>query len=685
MDFEFTVPPTGISTGGATAGRYGYKVKITLPHANAVMTASEQCTRRDFVAAFLRDATIEMSNPIDPGTSFRTGEGTPFCIGFALPMFGSQTTIEPYMDNGALKLRTAFSESVGFIVDSFSADCVFDEIEAEPYEGCVEFLVQAFYWTVGDFDFDDVVDSVILAEDPVSLMPPASWAPSFDLVATQVNAYGGRLYRGASGIELSISNVSTKHSATVGSKSISFDGASSTGDSLSVSSISTAGTLVATATVTDSRGMESTRSIAIDVYDHANPVISNAAVTRCDADGTPNEEGSCAKVSLDVTAVTDIPDTQLSECAEVRVRARGATSWDTAEPLSLLGDQSQGHSYEGVVRATGDGGEPIAFDGETQYDVLVTVGDTRGGSSSVSLYVLKSFVTMDFLAGGHGIAFGKTSTSEGFHCAMASTFDPPIPNDSLDAAPTVHVHDGSGIADGTISWGKLASALQTVLTDSKFNSRSMSSDLNALMPGVDLWEPSTKNIPVASTWGIVVTFANGTNPESSGLWRRQIAMDTSGRMFQRQCINQKVSANTGWSSWYQIWTGQGAVPVSGGGTGSTSAAGARTNLGAAASGHTHELTVLGGTSNTSFTNVCALGSYTWYVIAAMVKDTKRVLATAVLPKAYLEACTSSSNPCGPAYGGEPSIYTAAVYVSGGRIYMKVGNATWCRGEIWGVK
>lgn len=648
MDFEFSVPPTGISTGGATAGRYGYKVKITLPHASAVMTAIEQCTRHDFVATLLRDATIEMSNPVDPGTSFRTGDCTPFTFDiFSYTLgFGSQTTIEPYMDNGVLKLREAFSQSAGYIVDSFSADCVFDEIEAEPDGECVEFRARAYYWTVSDFDFDDVVDSVILVEDPVSLMPPQSWAPSFDLVATPVNAYGGRLYRGASGIELSISNVSTKHSATVGSKSISFDGASSTGDSLSVSSISTAGTLVATATVTDSRGMESTRSIAIDVYDHANPVISNAAVTRCDADGTPNEEGSCAKVSLDAAAVTDIPDAQLSECAGVLVRARGATSWGTAAPLSLLDDQSQGHSYEGVVRVVGDGGEPIAFDGETQYDLMVTVGDTRGGSSSVSLSVLKSFVTMDFLAGGHGIAFGKTAIDEGFSCAMAAAFtggvtsDPPIPNDSLDAAPKSHTHTAGDITSGTLpvdrgGTGKTALVGTSSLLRDMFDTSLTSADY----------------IPVfTSNW------------------------EDGGYMTAQNLRNKMGLGNT-----------TGALPVANGGTGSTTAAGARTNLGAAASGHTHAITVLGGTSNTSYTNVCALGSYTWYVIAAMVKDTKRVLATAVLPKAYLEACTSSSNPCGPAYGGEPSIYTAAVYVSGGRIYMKVGNATWCRGEIWGVK
>ena len=392
----------------------------------------------------------------------------------------------------------------------------------------------------------------------VTLNAPSSWVPSFDFAISGSTALvGGKYYVGKSGVSFKVSNISLPGNATknASQSTIAFQGStvaiSGAEATLAKNPIAQPGTLTATAKVVDSRGRSSTKTLSITAYSHASPTISQFAVRRCDADGSPNEEGTSCAVTVHASAVSDAGTHNLSALT-LKWRIYGTSTWSDA--LDILASNGTELLIPDAEFGTGD-----------QYELVVDATDDAGFKSTATAMLYKAFMTMDFKAGGKGIAFGAPATEDGFHCAMPATFDPPLA--------------GTNLADGAISWGKLAGALQTMLNDSKFSSRADSSDLNALMPGVNTWGTSTKNIPVASTWGIVVTFANGTDPESSGLWRRQIAMDTSGRTFTRQCINRKVSENAGWTAWQTLWASGSVIPVSNGGTGSSSAAGARTNLG----------------------------------------------------------------------------------------------------------
>lgn len=392
----------------------------------------------------------------------------------------------------------------------------------------------------------------------VTLNAPSSWVPSFDFAISGSTALvGGKYYVGKSGVSFKVSNISLPGNATknASQSTIAFQGStvaiSGAEATLAKNPIAQPGTLTATAKVVDSRGRSSTKTLSITAYSHASPTISQFAVRRCDADGSPNEEGTSCAVTVHASAVSDAGTHNLSALT-LKWRIYGTSTWSDAS--DILASNGTELLIPDVEFGTGN-----------QYELVVDATDDAGFKSTATAMLYKAFMTMDFKAGGKGIAFGAPATEDGFHCAMPATFDPPLA--------------GTNLADGAISWGKLAGALQTMLNDSKFSSRADSSDLNALMSGVNTWGTSTKNIPAASTWGIVVTFANGTNPENSELWRRQIAMDTSGRTFTRQCINRKVSENAGWTAWQTLWASGSAVPVSGGGTGSSSAAGARTNLG----------------------------------------------------------------------------------------------------------
>lgn len=388
----------------------------------------------------------------------------------------------------------------------------------------------------------------------VTLNAPSSWIPSFDFAISGSTALvGGKYYVGKSGVSFKVSDISLPGNATknASQSTIAFQGStvaiSGAEATLTKNPIAQPGTLTATAKVVDSRGRSSTKTLSITAYSHAAPTISQFAVRRCDADGSPNEEGTSCAVTVHASAVSDAGAHNLSALT-LKWRIYGTSTWSDA--LDILASNGTELLIPDVEFGTGN-----------QYELVVDATDDAGFKSTATAMLYKAFMTMDFKAGGKGIAFGAPATEDGFHCAMPATFDPPIPNDSLDAAPKSHKHDGSGIADGAVSWGKLASGLQTIIADSRFISRNTASDLNTLMPSVSSYGTSTKNTPIANTYGIVVTFANSENPEYSYLWRRQIALDTAGRMFQRQCINQKVSANEGWTAWQTMLTNTNVVHV----------------------------------------------------------------------------------------------------------------------------
>lgn len=413
----------------------------------------------------------------------------------------------------------------------------------------------------------------------VKLMAPQSWVPSFDLAFLLSQTYGGKCYTNVSSVQYGVSNVSFPGGAALGSSSsVSLNGVSTQIGSFPfepvVSPVTRSGVNEVTATIVDSRGRSTTKTATFVSEYPPSPTIDGMTVSRCLADGTPDDDGGFVRVGFAVSGSESPPVALDYIYVEVLDASGGTFGFDDVQGLA----PSLSLSSHIVIAGVGNGetATNLPLSPNEQYSVTLTVkglvsDELRNGTavrrclSSKTVILPRAFRLMDLLAGGRGIAFGAPATEEGFLCAMESTFDPPLA--------------GTNLADGAISWGKLAGALQTMLNDSKFSSRSMASDLNPLMPGVNVWQTSTKNIPVASTWGIVVTFANGTDPESSGLWRRQIAMDTSGRTFTRQCINRKVSENAGWTAWQTLWASGSVIPVSNGGTGSSSAAGARTNLG----------------------------------------------------------------------------------------------------------
>lgn len=62
------------------------------------------------------------------------------------------------------------------------------------------------------------------------------------------------------------------------------------------------------------------------------------------------------------------------------------------------------------------------FDTQASYLIGITPNDTEGVGTEITQTLDSAYYTIDFLAGGHGVAFGRAATETGFHCGLDAHF-----------------------------------------------------------------------------------------------------------------------------------------------------------------------------------------------------------------------------------------------------------------------
>lgn len=159
------------------------------------------------------------------------------------------------------------------------------------------------------------------------------------------------------------------------------------------------GTSASATTVTYAAGASYTANAAITLYAvwelaYTKPRITNLTVTRCDSDGTINDEGQNGLVSFDWEC-----DVAVSFIA-LAWKVATSTSLSTAS-LTVSGTSG---SVSQVI-----GSDDLST--ENTYSIEVTVIDSQGSSSAVTSLMSLKF-SIDVKSGGTGIAFGKASESD---------------------------------------------------------------------------------------------------------------------------------------------------------------------------------------------------------------------------------------------------------------------------------
>lgn len=159
-----------------------------------------------------------------------------------------------------------------------------------------------------------------------------------------------------------------------------------------------------TVSATDSRGRSAITSMSITVVDYSFPTARISA-SRGTGSTTNNfvadDTGDHAKISS-IGSVSGISGNTITPILQYKVASQ--TAW-TNIPVS--------------ASSTSFNDTRIISVSDTQaYDIRLIVRDKAGREAIATMTLSNGFATMDYKAGGDGIAFGKTANCAGIDCAM---------------------------------------------------------------------------------------------------------------------------------------------------------------------------------------------------------------------------------------------------------------------------
>lgn len=262
---------------------------------------------------------------------------------------------------------------------------------------------------------------------PLSLYAIWQQVPTCDATATSSAPY----YNGKPSYTVSVSNTHVYGGASISSINLVL-GSQSAGRT-SAGSISvtppTAGTFTPRLTITDSIGASTTYYLdPIIVKQYVQPSVAISA-ERTTTTGVPSEDESTANNCLLTVAYTFCDDAySITSAPEVTVTDDdGLTTTPTVTWFSTR-DSSTGAVSGSVTWSNLSSGDTVyglitGLSVLYPYQIGVTPSDNRSTGTTKNATLPPLFYTIDFLAGGHGIAMGKASTDPGFECAMNATFE----------------------------------------------------------------------------------------------------------------------------------------------------------------------------------------------------------------------------------------------------------------------
>ena len=250
---------------------------------------------------------------------------------------------------------------------------------------------------------------------------------------TQVMSDTDGLWKSVSTASVTVSNISVMSGYSV--SNIRFNLGSQhadvtpTGSSATLSIVPNAvGTFTPTIVVTDTRGVTTTTTLnSITVNDYVSPSIGTASLTRTNQNGVAEDEGAYGLITMDVNYVNALGDllepivTVTDEGTTTSGTVTWYDTWSSSQGVSSAIDwtdynpTSPTTMYGLVSYGTG-------FSTQKSYQISVTARDTMSSSVTIMQTLDTAFYTIDFLAGGHGIAFGQPASQDGFFCNMDSHF-----------------------------------------------------------------------------------------------------------------------------------------------------------------------------------------------------------------------------------------------------------------------
>ena len=190
------------------------------------------------------------------------------------------------------------------------------------------------------------------------------------------------------------------------------------GQSITTDALNASGNVSVSATVTDSRGRTATKTVTITVLPYSKPSISEFRAFRCDASGSPSDDG----VYLGVSYVYNVYSLGGKNTAAMKIEYKTEAAGSYVNTLAT-GSDLAGSGIRFFTSPT--------FSMDYQYNVRLTVTDWFGASTSYTTTLSAADVVLDISSDGTGLGIGKVSQrndSTEFARKMYDRFDSLIGN-----------------------------------------------------------------------------------------------------------------------------------------------------------------------------------------------------------------------------------------------------------------
>lgn len=431
---------------------------------------------------------------------------------------------------------------------------------------------------------------------------------------------------------LTINGAAGAYGSTISSYSITGGGYSSTASSFTTGFLNTSGTITFTASVTDSRGRVSANAtVTISVVAYSAPSFSKYISQRCNSAGTASDSGTYVKSTVNFSYASCSSKNTITTATYYRKTTE--TSWTNASKTFTSG-----------TAFTFGGGNISA---ESSYEVKFKLTDAFT-SIEVTDTLSTASVVMDFKSGGLGVAVGKVAETD--QCfEVSDAWDVKVYGMLLETYIKAKAPASAGIAYAICSTASATAAKVAVCTGFKLTTGAavlvkFSNTNSAASPTLNVNSTGAKPIVAYGTTAIqayawkagqaVMVVYDGTSwvalvqswATTTYYGITKLSSSTSSTSTTLAATASAVKAAYDRNSWNSI-TLTNALGLAYGGTGATTAAGARTNLGISATQlYTGTLT----TGSTTFN----YGSYNFYIIVGQPSSSSS-RCTVVIPKSVI--------------------------------------------------
>lgn len=244
-------------------------------------------------------------------------------------------------------------------------------------------------------------NSVSLTANVPSSVVPTINSVNLSEAVSGIYAQFGAYVQGKSKISGSIS-ANGSYSSTIKSYSVSINGASYTSSSFTTGFLTTSGSNICSVTVKDSRGRTKSQSVTFNVVAYVNPAINSFSVSRCDQDGTPNDEGDCAKcvVSASISSVNN----GNTKSFQIKYKKISETEWNVFD----LDNTNYTLNTTQIIQN---------IDTESEYNFKIVATDFFS-FAEYSHNLSTAYTLVDYNQSGKGMAIGKVSTQNAFEINM---------------------------------------------------------------------------------------------------------------------------------------------------------------------------------------------------------------------------------------------------------------------------